>query len=192
MKVPIINNFIPLEFSDSDKFFVNSDYTKYKRILIMSSFFYSTDNDRTTIIIRLLVGSVFFFEGIQKFIFPFRGAERFASIRLPFPEFTALFTGGFEIVCGLLVIAGFLTRASVIPLIIIMLTALFTTKLPILLGTEFAGFALRDLKHYGFLSMIHEARTDLSMLTGSVFLLIKGGGRWSVDLMLSQKSSRKH
>lgn len=154
----------------------------------MSTFLYQTDNDRTTILIRLLVGSVFFFEGIQKYIYPFRGVERFESIGLPFPEFTALFTGGFEIVCGLMVLAGFMTRVSAIPLIVIMLTALFTTKLPILPGTEFWGFALRDLKHYGFLSMIHEARTDLAMLICSSFLFIKGGGYWSVDHQISKKN----
>lgn len=155
----------------------------------MSSFNYPTDNDHTTILIRLLVGSVFFFEGVQKYIYPFRGAERFESIGLPFPEFTALFTGGFEIVFGLMVVAGFLTRVSAIPLIIIMLTALFTTKLPILLGTEFWGFALRDLNHYGFLSTIHEARTDLAMLIGSSFLFIKGGRYWSVDYHIRQKQN---
>lgn len=153
----------------------------------MSTFLYQTDSDRTTILIRLLVGSVFFFEGIQKYIYPFRGVERFESIGLSFPEFTSFFTGGFEIVCGLMVVAGFLTHVSVIPLIIIMLTALFTTKLPILLGTEICGFALRDLKNYGFLSMIHEARTDLAMLICSGFLFIKGGGYWSVDYQISKK-----
>jgi len=155
----------------------------------MSTIIYQTDNDHTTILIRILVGSVFLFEGIQKYIYPFRGVERFESIGLPFPEFTALFTGGFEIVCGLMILAGFLTRVSVIPLIIIMLTALFTTKLPILLGTEFWGFALRDLKHYGFLSMIHEARTDLAMLICSSFLFIKGGGYWSVDYQIRKKNN---
>ena len=49
-----------------------------------------------------------------------------------------------------------------------MLTAIATTKLPILLEE-------------GFWKMAHEARTDWSMLLGSIFLLIVGGGRWSLD-----------
>lgn len=143
----------------------------------------STDKDRTTILIRLLVGVVFVSEGLQKFIYPdMRGPGRFEGIGLPYPEFSAYMTGGFEVICGLLVLVGFLTRFAVIPLIGIMLMALFTTKLPILLGTGFWGFSLRELNHYGFLSMLHESRTDLAMLTGSVFLFIKGGGYWSVDL----------
>ncbi len=98
--------------------------------------------------------------------------------------------GGFEVVCGLLVLAGFLTRFAAVPLIIIMITALFTTKLPILIGTGFWGFGLRELDHYGLLSMLHESRNDLAMLISSVFLWIKGGGYWSVDLAISKNKNR--
>jgi putative oxidoreductase len=149
-----------------------------------------TDDSKTTILIRFLVGVVFLSEGIQKFIYPaLRGAGRFESIGIPFPEFTGYMVGGLEVICGLLVLAGFLTRFAVVPLIAIMLTALFTTKLPILLGTEFWGFSLRELQHYGFLSMLHESRNDLAMLIGSIFLWIKGGGYWSVDFK-NQKNDR--
>lgn len=141
-----------------------------------------TEPDKTTILIRLLVGGVFLSEGIQKFLYAeLRGAGRFERIGIPFPEFSGYMVGGFETVCGLMVLAGFLTRFAVVPLIVIMLTALFTTKLPILLGSGFWGFSLRDLEHYGFLSMMHESRNDLAMLIGSIFLFIKGGGLWSVD-----------
>lgn len=144
-----------------------------------------TDRDKTTILIRLLVGSIFLTEGIQKFLYAeLRGAGRFERIGIPFPEFSGFMVGGFEVACALLILAGFLTRFAVIPLIIIMLTALFTTKLPILLGTGFWGFSLRDLDHYGFLSMMHESRNDLAMLIGCIFLYIKGGGLWSVDYNL--------
>jgi putative oxidoreductase len=142
-----------------------------------------TDNEKTTILIRFLVGVVFVSEGIQKFVYAdLRGPGRFEGIGIPFPEFSGYMVGGFEIVCGLLILIGFLTRFASIPLIFIMLVALFTTKLPILLGAGFWGFSLRELNHYGLLSMLHESRNDLAMLIGSIFLLIKGGGYWSVDL----------
>ncbi len=141
-----------------------------------------TDAEKTTILIRLLVGIVFASEGLQKFLYPdLRGAGRFESIGIPFPEVTGFMVGGFEVLCGLMVLAGFLTRFAVIPLIIIMITALFTTKLPILMGSGFWGFSLRKLNHYGLLSMLHESRNDLAMLIGSVFLWFKGGGYWSLD-----------
>ncbi|MCC5927125.1 MAG: DoxX family protein [Bacteroidetes bacterium] len=144
-----------------------------------------TDTSRTTILIRFLVGIVFVTEGIQKFLYPaIRGAGRFESIGIPFPEFNGYFVGASEIIFGAMVLVGICTRFAAIPLIIIMLVAMFTTKLPILLGTGFWGFSLRELQYYGFLSMMHESRNDLAMLIGSIFLLIKGGGYWSMDLKL--------
>lgn len=147
-----------------------------------------TDEAKTTILIRFMVGSVFLFEGFQKFIHPaLRGAGRFERVGFPSPDLLASLVGGFEMICGTFILAGLLTRIAAIPLFCIMITALFTTKLPILLGHELWGFALRNLDHYGFLSMMHESRTDLSMLIGSIFLLIKGGGRWSADRLILQR-----
>jgi putative oxidoreductase len=121
------------------------------------------------ILIRALVGCVFLSEGIQKILFPDEiGAGRFAIIGLPSPETLAPFVGTVEIICGALVLIGFLTRLAVIPLIIIMLTAIFSTKIPILLES-------------GFWKMAHESRTDFSMLLSSIFLLINGAGNWSFD-----------
>lgn len=145
--------------------------------------YFTTAPDKTVILIRFLVGLVFFTEGLQKFIYPaLRGPGRFEAIGIPFPEFLGYMVGGLEVACGLLILAGFLTRIASLPLIAIMLVALFTTKLPILIGTGFWGFSLRSLENYGLLSMLHESRNDLAMLIGSIFLLIKGGGYWSFDL----------
>ena len=150
----------------------------------------ATDHEKTTILIRILVGGVFLSEGIQKFLYPaLRGGGRFERIGIPFPEFNGWLVGGFEVACGILILFGLLTRYAAVPLIVIMLVALFTTKLPMLLGTGFWGFSLRDLEHYGLLSALHESRNDLAMLIGSIFLWIKGGGRWSMDRCLSDKKT---
>jgi putative oxidoreductase len=148
----------------------------------------ATNAPAATILIRLIVGPVFLSEGIQKFMYPDEnGVGRFVKIGIPSPEITAPFVGVVEIVCGTLIIIGLLTRFASIPLIINMLVAIFTTKIPILLGTGFWGFSLRNLPYYGFWGMAHEMRTDWSMLLGSVFLLIVGAGTMSVDWMLSAK-----
>jgi len=138
----------------------------------------ATEAPAAVVLVRLIVGAVFLSEGIQKFLFPAAlGIGRFTRIGLPAPGFLAPFVGTFEVVCGLLVLLGLLTRISAIPLIAIMLTALATTKLPILVGK-------------GFWAMAHEARTDYSMLLGAVFLLIAGGGAWSCDALLSRRRRR--
>ena len=130
---------------------------------------FTTHAAAAVIIIRLMVGAVFVSEGIQKFLYPAEvGAGRFEKIGIPSPEVVAPIVACFEIGCGTLVLLGLATRVAVVPLIVIMLTAIVTTKIPILM-------------EQGFWKMAHEARTDWSMLLGSTFLLIVGAGAWSVD-----------
>ena len=135
-----------------------------------------------TVLLRLMVGGIFLSEGIQKFLYPSElGAGRFAGIGFPVPELLGPTVGAIEIACGVMVLVGYLTRLAAIPLIVVMLGALLTTKLPILVGQDLGPFVVRDLERYGFWSMAHEARTDLSLLLGSLFLLIVGAGPWSFD-----------
>jgi uncharacterized membrane protein YphA (DoxX/SURF4 family) len=129
----------------------------------------STHAPAAVILIRLIVGAVFLSEGIQKFLFPVnQGVGRFAKIGIPAPEALAPFVGVCEIICGGLFLLGLLTRFAAVTMIINMLVAISTTKVPIL---------LKD----GFWKMAHEARTDWAMLLGAIFLLIVGAGAWSVD-----------
>lgn len=149
-----------------------------------------TNNSRSTILIRVLVGVVFLSEGIQKFLYPAsRGIGRFEGMGFPNPEFWANLVGTFEIVCGVLLLLGLVTRLAAFAMFVNISVAIIVTKIPIAMGHSFGPFILRDLNNYGFLSMMHEIRTDLSMWLGSLFLLIQGGGRWSLDYRLSQ---RKH
>jgi len=125
---------------------------------------------RSTILIRLIVGGVFLTEGIQKFLFPGElGVGRFVKIGIPVPEVMAPFVGVVEILGGVLLLVGLLTRLATVPLIIDMLVAIGTTKIPIL---------FKD----GLWKMVHESRVDGSMLLGSIFLLIVGAGLWSLDV----------
>jgi uncharacterized membrane protein YphA (DoxX/SURF4 family) len=130
---------------------------------------------RWLVLIRALVGPVFLSEGIQKFLFPDAlGAGRFVKIGIPAPEVMGPFVGVVEIVCGSLLIAGLLTRLAAIPLILDMLVAIATTKVPILLQG-------------GFWKMAHEARTDWAMLLGATYLLLVGSGPWSLDARLGRR-----
>lgn len=151
-----------------------------------------TQAPAVVLLIRLMVGGVFLAEGIQKFLFPDEvGAGRFAKIGIPSPDFMGPFVGVVEMVCGALILVGFLTRLAAIPLIVDMLVAILSTKIPILLGYGFWGFSLRNVPYYGFWGMVHEARTDFSMLLGSLFLLIVGAGAWSVDYRLMKGEGRR-
>ena len=139
---------------------------------------WATAAPTTTVLIRLMIGAVFLSEGIQKFLLPEQvGSGRFATIGLPAPDLLAPFVGGVEITAGTLVLLGLGTRIAAVPLIAIMCVALATTKWPILVER-------------GFWAAAHESRTDWAMLLGSLFLLIEGGGPWSVDATLAQDPDR--
>lgn len=137
---------------------------------------------RWSILVRLLLAGVFVPEGIQKLIFPDAlGAGRFAKLGIPYPEIMGPFVGATELVCGLLILVGWYARAAAAPLIVIMIVAIVSTKIPILLGHDWLIFKVRELDTYGFWSMAHETRTDWAMLLGAMFVLLSGSGRWSID-----------
>jgi uncharacterized membrane protein YphA (DoxX/SURF4 family) len=130
---------------------------------------FSTENDNRAIIIRLIVGMIFLTEGIQKILFPdLLGTGRFLTIGFSNPAFWSYFTGTFEILCGGLILIGLITRLAALPLIIIMITAFVTTKMPILI-------------HKGIWPWAHEYRTDFAMTLLLIYLLIYGAGKWSID-----------
>ena len=140
----------------------------------IQSIIFGTGNDYRSVLPRLIVGLVFLSEGIQKFLFPeLVGAGRFEKIGFANPEFLATFVASFEIVCGTLMLIGFSVRIAAIPLFIIMMTAIATTKIPILVEK-------------GFWSMAHEARTDFAMTILLIHLIIFGGGRWSIDSKINK------
>ena len=145
-----------------------------------------TSAPAAVVLIRVMVGGVFLSEGIQKFLFVDEaGAARFARIGIPSPQVMAPFVGVVEIICGALVVIGLLTRLASIALLIDILVAIVSTKIPILLGHGFWRFSAGKVAYYGFWGMLHEARTDLSMLLGLLFLLIVGAGVWSIDRRLA-------
>ncbi len=147
----------------------------------------ATEAGGWSILVRLLVGLVVFQpEGVQKLAFPdILGAGRFAHIGIPDPELMGPFVGVVEIVCGTLITAGFLTRFATIPLLLVMIVAIVSTKLPILMGQDVWIFHVPKLPRYGFWSMLHEARLDFDMLLGLLYLLIAGGGAWSIDGLIA-------
>ena len=125
---------------------------------------------KAVVLIRLAVGLIFLTQGILKFTDPNMGILRFARIGFPVPGFTAHFVGVFEIVCGALVLVGLRTRLAALPLLAVISTAIATTKLPELFRTN-----------QGFWFMVGDARTDFAMLCSLLFLLVAGGGPWSLD-----------
>ena len=132
-----------------------------------------------TVLVRLAVGGVFFASGLIKFLYANQGAGRFAKLGIPAPELMANFVGVVEIAVGLLLAVGLATRLAAIPLVIDMLVAIGTSKLPILFGPGPEPVAAAP--KVGLWAFVYQARLDSTMLLGCLFLFAVGAGAWSLD-----------
>src|SRR6266404_7596884 len=144
------------------------------------------DAPRATILIRVMAGTVFLWEGIMKFVFANQQVGRFTKLGFPAPHFTATADGWFEIIGGILLLSGFLTRMIAVPFIIEMLVAMASTKIPLYLGTS--PLPLPPVPpQVGFWAVLHEIRSEYAQLMTCAFLLFAGPGRWSIDALRARR-----
>jgi putative oxidoreductase len=135
---------------------------------------------RYTLLLRLMAGSVFLWEGLLKLVYVNQGVGRFIKLGFPFPELTAHFVAGFEIVGGLLIMAGLCTRVVALGFVIEMVVAILSTKISLFLGTSPLALPASPPK-VGLWAVLHEIRSEWAQLTTSLFLLLAGPGPWSLD-----------
>jgi uncharacterized membrane protein YphA (DoxX/SURF4 family) len=143
---------------------------------------------KSTLLLRLMAGGVFFWEGILKFVYTNQGVGRFTKLGIPFPHFTANFIGGLEIVGGLLLLSGLATRLIALPFIGEMIVGILSTKISIFLGTSPLPLPPAPPK-IGIWAVLHEIRSDWAQLLTTAFLLVNGPGKWSLDSLLAPKLS---
>ena len=145
---------------------------------------------RAIVLIRVMAGGVFLWEGVLKFVFPNSlGVRRFLLIGIPAPDVMSPFIGGLEIVASALLIAGLLTRPAALLLIADIAVAIATTKIPLLLGTT--RLPLPPVApQIGLWAMLHESRSDYAQLMFTAFLLLAGPGAWALDAFLARRRGR--
>jgi putative oxidoreductase len=147
-----------------------------------------TDGPKSILYLRLMAGGVFFWEGLLKFVYVNQGVGRFTKLGIPFPHQTATFVGCLEIVGGLLLLSGLLTRLIAIPFIIEMIVAVLTTKISLYLGTSPLPLP-PALPQVGVWAVLHEVRSEYAQILTTIYLLINGPGKWSLDAILLRKRS---
>jgi uncharacterized membrane protein YphA (DoxX/SURF4 family) len=144
-----------------------------------------TPASRATVLLRCAVGGVFLVSGAVKFVFDNQGPGRFVKIGLPAARELAFFVGGVEIVCGALLVLGLLTRLAALPLVIDMVVALATTKVPLLFGSGPEPVAAPPKT--GLWAFAYQARLDGTMLLACAYLAVVGAGIWSIDAFLARR-----
>ena len=138
------------------------------------------DGASSILIIRLMTGLVFFWEGILKFVYVNQGVGRFTKLGFPFPAEMAHFVAIMEIIGGLLLIFGWLTRITAFYFVLQMIVAILSTKIGVYLGNSPLPLPPAPPKT-GFWAVLHEIRADYAQLMTSVFLIIAGPGKISLD-----------
>jgi putative oxidoreductase len=149
------------------------------------------DGPAATLLLRLMVGGVFFWEGLLKLVYRNQGVGRFTQLGFPAPVLTANFIAGLEIAGGLLLLCGLLTRLAAIPFIVEMVVAIFATKVSLYLGTSPLPLPPAP-PQVGFWAVLHEIRSDWAQLLTAGFLLLGGPGRWSLDALRASPPLDEH
>src|ERR1700683_2996510 len=142
-----------------------------------------TEGPTSTLLLRLMAGGVFLWEGILKFVYANQGIGRFTKLGMPLPHFTADFVACLEIVGGLLLLSGLLTRLIAIPFVFEMIVAMLSTKITLYLGTSPLPLPPAP-PQIGFWAVLHEVRSEYAQILMVVFLLVNGPGKWSLDAVL--------
>jgi putative oxidoreductase len=138
-----------------------------------------TDDDTAALILRVMLGVVFFPHGAQKLFGwfggnGFSGTMAFFTDKMGIPAVLAFLAIMAESVGAVALIAGFLTRIAALGVGTNMVVAIFMVHLPNGFFMNWAG----NKKGEGF-------EYHLLVIAIALALIIKGGGRWSFDRMLS-------
>ena len=136
--------------------------------------------------LRLIVGYGFLAHGLAKLG---RGLEAFPAIvtqmGLPMPHLLGLATIAVEIVGGAAVLAGFLTRIACLPMIVILVVAIFTVHLPY----GFSSIKLIAVTNAGPQFGPPGYETALLYVACLAALNLGGSGPLSVDGVLARRSN---
>src|SRR6058998_2893937 len=94
------------------------------------------DAPAATLLLRVMAGGVFLWEGILKFVYTNQGVGRFTKLGFPIPETMAHFVAVAEILGGLLLIVGLFTRFVTLYFIVQMIVAILSTKISLYFGNS--------------------------------------------------------
>ncbi|HEY4106118.1 MAG TPA: DoxX family protein [Polyangiaceae bacterium] len=119
---------------------------------------------------RLAVGLLFLSTGWGKVHSLDKVTQFFIKLGIPAPGLNAVVVGYSELICGGLLVIGLCTRLATVPLIVSMIVAILTAKLPDIHGV----FDLVGADEFTYLCVL-------------VMLLVIGPGAFSLDEILARR-----
>jgi len=158
--------------------------------LIEWAFDRSAQGTPAILLLRLMSGSIFLWEGVLKFVYVNQGVGRFIKLGFPYPAETAHFIAVLEIVGGIFLILGYRTRLVSLIFVGEMVVAILTTKIALYLGTSPLPLPASP-PQVGIWAFLHEVRTDFSLLITCLFIALTGPGPFSVDIRSLKEKAYK-
>jgi len=140
-----------------------------------------TDDDVAGLILRVLLGIVFFPHGAQKLLgwfggHGFSGTMGFFTEDMGIPVIFAFLAIMAESLGSIALLTGFLTRIAALGIGTVMVVAVLMVHLPYGFFMNWFG----NQKGEGF-------EFHLLAIAIAIALIIKGGGKWSIDRLLSKE-----
>jgi putative oxidoreductase len=130
--------------------------------------------DLPLILIRVIIGLIFLFEGALVFFRPEEmGAAHAVLAGLAIPHL-AILMGCLEILGGAAILLNLYAGDAALVLLLFTLFNL-AAQLPMLLGRQLGPFPFINVLHTGWLSFLHETRGELCILFCLVAILIDSG-----------------
>jgi putative oxidoreductase len=121
---------------------------------------------------RLLLSSLFIWAGFGKLMNPAGAAQYFAHVNIPIPAVTVWIVIVIELIGGLAVLLGFITRWAALILAIFCLVTAFAVHLPVADQPNMVNFY-----------------KNLTMAGGFLYVFAYGAGMWSIDRATGMEKS---
>jgi len=139
--------------------------------------------------LRLIIGYGSMAHGWAKLSRGVGGFEKLLLfLHVPFPHLMAWVVPFTELICGFAILIGLFIRITAIPMIFVMLTAMFTVHFKY----GFSAVKTIGLSADGPLFGPPGYEVDLLYIAGLITLIIMGSGTLSLDYLIRRRSSKKN
>jgi len=134
------------------------------------------------LIIRFMAGGVFFGEGLLKFVYINQETKHSLIAGFPFSDISVYVFASMELIGGVLLILGLLTRVVTLCLIVQMIVLILCARMTLYIDMN--SLPILAAPKTSIWIFFYEFRSDYAQLLCCLFLMVEGPGRRSLDFKL--------